>query len=125
MPVTLNLSGLKVFFGLFNFLFIEVLVETEELLFLNGLGATDKFGDVVKNGCIELEVFFLNEFDGISHFVFDFSDFLVPFVDGNGLDFLRERKFLDTFLNILKCDFTLTEKVEHFNKDFIINIKFG
>jgi hypothetical protein len=45
--------------------------------------------------------------DSFSHFVFDLSDLSVSFVDGDSFDFLRERKLLDAFLNILKGNLAL------------------
>lgn len=43
MPITVDLSGLEVLLGLFDFLLVEVLVEAEEFGLFDGLGAADEF----------------------------------------------------------------------------------
>lgn len=120
VPISVDFSGFKVFLGLFDFFFVQVLVEAQELSLFDGLGATDKLGDIVEDWCVKLEIFLFDLFNGFSHFIFNFSDFLVSFVDGNRLDFFWEWEFLDGFLNVLEGDLSLTEKIEHFNKKILL-----
>lgn len=77
---------------------------------LDGFLSTDKFGDIIEDWLVKLEVFFFDLPDGLLHFVLYFSDLSVSFVDGNSLDFLRKWKLFDAFLDILKGNLSLTLK---------------
>lgn len=108
LPITNDLSGLEVLFGLFGLLLVQVLVQVGKLGLLEGLSAAHDLGDVVQDGGVELQVFLLHLPDGLSHLVLDFSDLFVSFVNGDGFDLFRKGEFLDALFDVFRSDFTLT-----------------
>ena len=54
-----------------------------------------------------LEVFLFDFAGGFFHLLLDALDFLVAFVDGNGLDLLGEGQLLDTLLHLLQSYLSL------------------
>ena len=95
-------------FNLFDLFLIQILIQIGKFSLFNSLGSTNDLGDVVKDWGVELKICLFDFSDGLSHLVFNFSDFFVSFVDSNSFDFFRKWEFLNTCLNVLSSDFTLT-----------------